>query len=91
MNTLASESLDSDKFIIERRIFIGHSIREIREKRGLSQEQLAEKMNISRSTISKIESGKFNCSIDYLSKFSYSLGFDLGISDNSNSHERDKC
>lgn len=82
MNTLISESLNSDNFIMEKRISIGQSIREIREKRGLSQEQLAEKMNISRSTISKIESGKFNCSIDYLSKFAVSLGFNVSISDN---------
>lgn len=66
---------------IENRTEIGRTIREIREKRGLSQEQLADKMNISRSTISKIESGKFNCSIDYLSKFATTLGFDLKISD----------
>lgn len=58
---------------------IGESIRKIRESRGLTQEQLGEKMNISRSTISKIESGKFNLSIDYLSKFSWFLNFDLVI------------
>lgn len=54
---------------------IGESIRKIRESRGLTQEQLGEKMNISRSTISKIESGKFNLSIDYLSRFADSLNF----------------
>ena len=76
MNTKKTEN-----FVLDKRIEIGHSIREIREKRGLSQEQLAEKMNISRSTISKIESGKFNCSIDYLSKFAISLGFNISICD----------
>ena len=34
-------------------------------------------MKVSRTTISKIESGKFNCSIDYLSKFSWFLGFEF--------------
>jgi DNA-binding XRE family transcriptional regulator len=34
-------------------------------------------MKVSRTTISKIESGKFNCSLDYLSKFSWYLGFDF--------------
>lgn len=63
--------------IIASRIKIGGTIREIREKRGLSQEQLADKMNISRSTISKIESGKFNCSIDYLCKFASYLDFEI--------------
>lgn len=59
------------------RIRIGEHIREIREKKGFNQEKLAEIMNISRTTISKIESGKFNCSVDYLSKFSWFLGFDV--------------
>ena len=61
------------------RIRIGENIREIREKKGYNQEQLAEMMKVSRTTISKIESGKFNCSINYLSKFSWYLGFDFKI------------
>ena len=59
------------------RLEIGESIRQIREGRGLTQEQLAEKMNINRSTISKIESGKFNFSIDYLSRFADFLNFEI--------------
>lgn len=62
------------------RLEIGESIKQIREGRGLTQEQLAERMSISRSTISKIESGKFNFSIDYLSKFAEFLRFDITIS-----------
>ncbi|PVX46176.1 helix-turn-helix protein [Flavobacterium sp. 103] len=62
------------------RLKIGETIREIREKRGYNQEQLAEIMQISRSTISKIENGKFNCSLDYLSKFSWFLEFDFFLS-----------
>lgn len=61
------------------RVKIGESIREIREKKGYNQEQLAEIMKVSRTTISKIESGKFNCSMDYLSKFSWFLGFEVSF------------
>ena len=61
------------------RLKMGESIREIREKKGYNQEQLAEIMKVSRTTISKIESGKFNCSIDYLSKFSWFLDFDISL------------
>jgi DNA-binding XRE family transcriptional regulator len=61
------------------RIRIGENIRKIREKKGYNQEQLAEMMKVSRTTISKIESGKFNCSVNYLSKFSWYLGFDFTI------------
>ena len=59
------------------RLQLGDSIRQIRESRGLTQEQLADQMSISRSTISKIESGKFNFSIDYLSRFGDGLNFQI--------------
>ena len=62
------------------RLKMGETIREIREKKGYNQKQLASVMKISRSTISKIENGKFNCSLDYLSKFSWFLDFDINIS-----------
>jgi transcriptional regulator with XRE-family HTH domain len=64
------------------RIKMGETIRKVREKRGYNQEQLAEIMGISRSTISKIEGGKFNFSMDYLSKFSRFLDFDFIVIDN---------
>ena len=50
---------------MEYRLKLGEAIKEIREKRGYSQDQLAEKMNINRSTISKIENGKFEITVDY--------------------------
>ena len=75
---LSDSSIEINPHIF--RLEIGESIRQIREGEGLTQEQLAEKMQISRSTISKIESGKFNFSIDYLSKFAEFLRFDITIS-----------
>lgn len=73
-----------ENYVHNCRLKMGESIREIREKRGYSQEQLAEIMKVSRTTISKIESGKFNCSIDYLSKFSWFLKFDFSLVSNIN-------
>lgn len=37
---------------------IGKKIREARSKKGLSQEQLAERLRISQAGVSKLESGK---------------------------------
>ena len=68
-----------ESYLHDCRLKMGESIREIREKKGYNQEQLAEIMKVSRTTISKIENGKFNCSIDYLSKFSWFLGFEVKI------------
>lgn len=59
----------------EGRIGVGQQIKLIREEKGLSQEELAQRMGISRTTISKIENGKFSFSIDYLLKLSLSLDF----------------
>lgn len=77
-DTQIAENL-MEVYLQECRLKVGKSIKEIREKKGYNQEQLAEIMQISRSTISKIENGKFNCSIDYISKFSWFLGFEIKI------------
>ena len=77
-NNSADESLIED-YILTNRKKIGESLRELREVKGFNQEQLAEIMKISRTTISKIESGKFNCSVDYLAKFSWYLQFEIVI------------
>ena len=61
------------------RIEIGEYIKSIREKKGLSQDKLSAMMNISRSTISKIENGKFAISVDYLEKFAFYLDFDVRV------------
>jgi transcriptional regulator with XRE-family HTH domain len=73
-----------ESYLNDCRLKIGETIRVVREKKGYNQEQLAEIMKISRTTISKIESGKFNCSIDYLSKFSWFLEFEFTINDYKN-------
>jgi transcriptional regulator with XRE-family HTH domain len=60
---------------------VGRKIREFREKKGYSQDVLAEIMGVSRSTLSKIENGKFSFSIDYLIKISFALEFELKLVD----------
>ncbi len=72
-----------ENYLYNCRIKIGETIREIREKKGYNQEQLAEIMKVSRTTISKIENGKFNCSLDYLSKFSWFLEFNISLLTNT--------
>jgi transcriptional regulator with XRE-family HTH domain len=73
-----SENIDQE-VIKDNRIKIGSAIRELREKRGYSQDYLAEMMDVDRSTISKIENGKFSFSIDYLTKISLALKFELKL------------
>lgn len=71
----------NNNFIQDYRLKIGQNIRQFREKRGFSQDELAEIMEINRSTISKIENGKFSLTVDYLSKFSWFLDFEVLITD----------
>ena len=49
---------------------IGHQIRELREKTGMSQETLARQMKLPRPAISQIESGTRKIATDELIKFS---------------------
>ncbi len=77
-----ANALVEETYYEDHRMRLGNKIREFREKKGYSQEKLANVMKVSRTTISKIESGKYNLSVDYLSKFSWFLGFDLNISEN---------
>jgi transcriptional regulator with XRE-family HTH domain len=70
--------------IKEYRLQIGDKIRIIREQRGYSQVHLAELMNINRSTISKIENGKFSISVDYLIRFSIFLDYEFKVVEKKN-------
>ena len=61
------------------RLKLCDKIRIVREKRGRSQVQLGEKMAINRSTISKIENGKFGITVDYLVRFSIFLDYEFKL------------
>ncbi|WP_395049839.1 helix-turn-helix domain-containing protein [Flavobacterium sp.] len=76
---MKAELTTSGNQIKDYRLMLGDKIRIIREKRGYSQEQLALKMNINRSTISKIENGKFGITVDYLVRFSIFLDYEFKV------------
>lgn len=50
-------------------------VRELRERRGLTQEQLAKKMGVSRQTIISIETGRYNPSL----LLAYNLANEFGM------------
>jgi transcriptional regulator with XRE-family HTH domain len=72
-------SKPTEQYIQENREVIGKQIRTFREKKGLSQDELAEIMEVNRSTISKVETGKFAITIDYLVKFAWYLDFNISV------------
>ncbi|WP_255037672.1 helix-turn-helix domain-containing protein [Lacihabitans soyangensis] len=59
----------NDKNLTEARVRIGLQLLKRRESLGWTQEVLAEKLEISRSTVAKVEKGKWSFSIDYLQRF----------------------
>ncbi len=56
--------------------YFGNNIKKFRKAKKLSQEQLAEMVDIARNTLSKIENGKCFVSSETLEKISLALGID---------------
>lgn len=56
---------------------IGEKLRKLRLSKGLTQEELAERTDLSRSFISQLESDKTSPSIDTLERILEALGTDL--------------
>lgn len=73
------KSRPTEQYIQDNREVIGKQIRTFREKKGFSQDELAEIMEVNRSTISKVETGKFAITIDYLVKFAWYLDFNISV------------
>ena len=58
-------------------IIVGDNIRTIREKRGLSQLQLAVRCGFEKSNMSRIEAGRTNLTIKNIWKISVALGVSM--------------
>lgn len=63
----------------EHRIKIGNSIAELRAKKGISQNELAEITGLQQANICRIEKGKYNVSIDILQKVCDALDANIKI------------
>ena len=63
--------------MIETNKLLGKRIRALRKKNGLSQEQLAERVNMSSKYLGEIERGQVNFSIDIAERISNALDIEL--------------
>jgi UDP-N-acetylglucosamine 1-carboxyvinyltransferase len=52
---------------------IGHLIKELRERRNITQKEFADKLNTTQSAIARIESGEQNLTTDMIIKISHAL------------------
>ena len=56
------------------------TFKEARKFEGLTQEELAKKADVNRTTLSQLESGSRNATIDTLMRLAHALGRDLKLS-----------
>jgi len=56
---------------------VSRNIKSVRQKRGLTQEEIAKKMNISKPTYLQIENKPFNQSIVKLTELANELGCNI--------------
>ena len=70
------------------RIRIGTRIKEIRKKKGVSQENLAGLTGLKQANISRIESGRYNTGIDALSKIGSVIGATLDFIEEEKTEEK---
>ncbi|MGE5614609.1 MAG: helix-turn-helix domain-containing protein [Bacillota bacterium] len=84
IDTIASEET-KELFALDDILYkIAMSIYDYRQENNLTQKQLAQKLNIKQSMISKLESGEYNPTVEQLWKICNKLGWKLSISFENN-------
>ena len=70
----------------------GERIRQIRKQNGYTQEGLAEVLNMDRSVLSRIEVGKYACTINFLIQISalFSVSLDYLVLGKSQSQDTEQ-
>ena len=58
---------------------IAAQLRQVRKEQGMKQERLAEKVGTRKSNISRLESGRYNPSLDFLEKVAGGLGREIEV------------
>ena len=58
---------------------IASQLRQVRKEQGMAQERLAEKVGTRKSNISRLESGRYNPSLDFLEKVAGGLGREIEV------------
>lgn len=58
-------------------VLLGRRIKEVRQMRGFSQEELAERMDVNAKYLSSVERGRENPTLDLLARLARALEVDL--------------
>ncbi len=73
MEVLSRQTLGKGQDMYFDQEAFGKRLKELRNIKGMTQEKLAEKVNITREHLGRLERGKYSCSIDLLIELSYTL------------------
>ena len=65
------------EWVLTRRREIGDHVRAARTAAKLSQEQLAERVDLDRKTVNRIEQGTYGTSVDHLIRIAHALDVPL--------------
>lgn len=66
-------------YLLETRKILGRQIKQIRKEKGMSQQELADRIGTSRTTITKIEAGSWALRFETITVIGLHLGFTLQI------------
>ena len=58
---------------------VAQQLREVRKSQGMTQELLADHVGTKKSNISRLESGRYNPSLDFLVKVAGGLGKQIQV------------
>ena len=58
---------------------VAQQLREVRKSQGMTQELLADRVGTKKSNISRLESGRYNLSLDFLVKVAGGLGKQIQV------------
>ena len=58
---------------------VAQQLREVRKSQGMTQESLADRVGTKKSNISRLESGRYNPSLDFLEKVAGGLGREIEV------------
>lgn len=63
----------------ENRKRIGQMLASLRNEKGMTVRELAEKAEVSYSNVSKIENGRYNASVDILGRILFAMSAEIEI------------
>ena len=58
---------------------VAQQLREVRKSQGMTQESLADRVGTKKSNISRLESGRYNPSLDFLVNVAGGLGKQIQV------------